>query len=189
MKIINESKFNWTDIVNGFKEKTNGNDKINTDTYYQLSDLYNDLKDDLGIIKDFKKLESKFETTSSIVDYLDCSEESSQLIAITLNELKTKKYATHLEIHPSLLFGILGNSVIFPEHNPLPRNVFSCGQTKQAVSVYHTNHSMRIDKMGVVLNYGQTPLVKSRYLKYINNERERSLWCKYNCGYYVLHRV
>ena len=50
MKIINESKFNWTDIVNGFKEKTNGNDKINTDTYYQLSDLYNDLKDDLGTI-------------------------------------------------------------------------------------------------------------------------------------------
>ena len=171
MKIINESKFNWTDIVNGFKEKTNGNDKINTDTYYQISDLYNDLKDDLGTISTLKKLESKFEATSSIVDYLDCSEESSQLIAITLNELKTKKYATHLEIHPSLLFGILGNSVIFPEHNPLPRNVFSCGQTKQAVSVYHTNHSMRIDKMGVVLNYGQTPLVKSRYLKYINNEK------------------
>jgi DNA-directed RNA polymerase beta subunit len=31
---------------------------------------------------------------------------------------------------------------------------------------------MRIDKMGVILNYGQTPLVKSRYLEYINNEEQ-----------------
>jgi hypothetical protein len=31
---------------------------------------------------------------------------------------------------------------------------------------------MRIDKMGVVLNYGQTPLIKSRYLEYINKEEQ-----------------
>jgi hypothetical protein len=31
---------------------------------------------------------------------------------------------------------------------------------------------MRIDKMGVILNYGQTPLIKSRYLEYINNEEQ-----------------
>ena len=31
---------------------------------------------------------------------------------------------------------------------------------------------MRIDKMGVILNYGQTPLVKSRYMEYINNEEQ-----------------
>jgi hypothetical protein len=31
---------------------------------------------------------------------------------------------------------------------------------------------MRMDKMGVVLNYGQTPLIKSRYLEYINHEEQ-----------------
>jgi hypothetical protein len=31
---------------------------------------------------------------------------------------------------------------------------------------------MRMDKMGVILNYGQTPLVKSRYLEYINKEEQ-----------------
>jgi DNA-directed RNA polymerase beta subunit len=31
---------------------------------------------------------------------------------------------------------------------------------------------MRIDKMGVILNYGQTPLIKSRYLEYVNNEEQ-----------------
>ena len=36
--------------------------------------------------------------------------------------------------------------------------------------MYHSNFQSRIDKMSVVLNYGQVPLLKSRYLKYINNE-------------------
>jgi len=31
---------------------------------------------------------------------------------------------------------------------------------------------MRMDKMGVLLNYGQTPLIKSRYLEYINKEEQ-----------------
>jgi len=41
---------------------------------------------------------------------------------------------------------------------------------RQAVSLYHSNYHTRIDKMGVVLNYGQIPLVKSRYLDKINRE-------------------
>ena len=31
---------------------------------------------------------------------------------------------------------------------------------------------MRIDKSGIILNYGQIPLIKSRYLEYINNEEQ-----------------
>jgi DNA-directed RNA polymerase beta subunit len=66
----------------------------------------------------------------------------------------------------------MGNLIIYPENNPLSRDAFSCGQSKQAVSVYHSNYQMRIDKMGVILNYGQTPLIKSRYLEYVNNEEQ-----------------
>jgi hypothetical protein len=66
----------------------------------------------------------------------------------------------------------MGNSIIYPENNQLPRDVFSCGQSRQAVSVFHSNYQMRLDKMGVILNYGQTPLIKSRYLEYINNEEQ-----------------
>ena len=77
---------------------------------------------------------------------------------------------THVEIHPSLLLGVMGNQIIFPANNQLPRDLFSCGQSKQAVSLYHSNFQNRIDKMGVILNYGQMPLIKSRYLEYINNE-------------------
>ena len=64
----------------------------------------------------------------------------------------------------------MGNSIIFPECNQAPRNYFSCGQSRQAVALSHTNAAYRMDKMSVELNYGQVPLVKSRYLKHINNE-------------------
>jgi DNA-directed RNA polymerase II subunit RPB2 len=103
-----------------------------------------------------------------IIDYLDTSESESALIA-TYSEQITK-YTSHCEIHPSLLLGVMGNQIVFPENNQLPRDLFSCGQSKQGVSLYNTNYQNRIDKMGVVLNNGQIPLVKSRYLKYIYNE-------------------
>jgi len=104
-----------------------------------------------------------------LVDYIDPSESNDAYICMHADKLKEKNSFTHLEIEPSLIFGILGNQVIFPEHNPPARNLFSCGQTKQAVSLYHTNFQNRFDKMGVILNYGQNPLIKSKYTNFINN--------------------
>jgi DNA-directed RNA polymerase beta subunit len=95
----------------------------------------------------------------------------STVVSNTVNIKQTNATLyTHMEIHPSLILGVLGNQVVFPENNQLPRDLFACGQSKQAISLYHSNYQNRIDKMGVVLNYGQVPLVKSRYMKYINNE-------------------
>jgi DNA-directed RNA polymerase II subunit RPB2 len=68
------------------------------------------------------------------------------------------------------MFGMMCNMIIFPENNPATRNSFSCGQSKQACSMYHTNYQVRMDKTAVLLNYGQTPLVKSRYLDHITHE-------------------
>ena len=80
------------------------------------------------------------------------------------------KQYTHVEIHPSLLMGVMGNQICFPENNPVARNVFGCGQAKQAASIYHSNYQVRIDKMGVIINNGEVPIVKSRYLDLINHE-------------------
>ena len=85
---------------------------------------------------------------------------------------KIKTNYTHTEIHPSIIFGVMGSQCLFPEHNQLPRNLFSCGQSKQAVSYYHSNFNYRIDKSGLVLNYGEKPIVKNRLLKYINKEQQ-----------------
>jgi DNA-directed RNA polymerase II subunit RPB2 len=106
---------------------------------------------------------------ASIIEYID-TEESEGLMISVEHETITK-YTTHIEIHPSLLLGVMGNMIVFPENNQLPRDLFSCGQSKQAVSIYHSNFHNRIDKMGVVLNYGQIPLIKSRYLDYVTKEQ------------------
>ena len=94
-----------------------------------------------------EKILDFFEKNRAIVDYVDASEEESSLICIKPSEIKTNKRFTHCEIDPSLIFGVMGNSIVYPESNQFPRNCFSCGQSRQAVSVYHSNSQLRMDKM------------------------------------------
>ena len=127
--------------------------------------------------------------TSALVEYIDTSEEEGTMISASINKA-TKKKLTHIEIHPSFLLGAMGNQVVYPSNNPLARNLFACGQMKQAISLYHSNYQNRIDKMGVILNSGQTPLVKSRYLWHINKDSHpygENVMCAIMCygGYNV----
>jgi DNA-directed RNA polymerase beta subunit len=131
--------------------------------FFNLGDLY-DRPNVISIENALDKLMEK----AGIIDYLDTAESETTLIATYSDQIT--KFTSHCELHPSLLLGIMGNQIVFPENNQLPRDLFSCGQSKQGVSLYNTNYQNRIDKMGVVLNNGQIPLVKSRYLKYIYNE-------------------
>ena len=156
--LLNTNELSWENIVSGLKKKIDTFD-YKTGNIYDIKELY----PEHDIQKDLKKF-------ASIVEYLDTAEEESALIAMTQENMDINKKYTHVEIHPSFILGVMGNLIIYPENNPVTRNSFSCGQSKQAVSVYSTNYMTRIDKMGVVLNYGETPLIKSRYLKYINNE-------------------
>jgi len=162
---ILDGDFSWQEIVSGFKQKGVKDFNYKKDILYDLEELYPDLNT-------LEKVEKDMEKFKSVVDYVDTSEEEGLLFATTTDDLKKNKFYTNLEVDPSLILGVMGNQIIFPENNPVTRNSFSCGQSKQAVSVYHSNYQMRIDKMGVVLNNGQIPLVKSRYLEYINNEQQ-----------------
>ena len=114
---------------------------------------------------DYQEADSNMRYSGSVVEYVDTLETEGLYIAMYENDI-TKDH-THLEIHPSLMLSVLGNMIIFPENNQLPRDLFSCGQSKQAVSLYHSNFLNRIDTLGVVLNYGQNPIVKSKYLDYV----------------------
>lgn len=99
-----------------------------------------------------------------ILEYIDTDELNTSHVAFNKDMDFKKTTYTHAELHGSAMFGFMGNHIIFPQHSPLPRNCFSCSQSKQAVSVYNTNYQNRMDTMGVVLNYGQMPLVHSSYL-------------------------
>lgn len=114
----------------------------------------------------------KLKDNASSIEYIDAHEAENSLIATNFTSMKQyDRSYTHMEIHPSLMLGIMGNLVVFPENNQAPRDLYGCGQSKQGVSLYHSNFQNRIDKMGIVLNYGQKPLVKSRYMKYIDEEQ------------------
>jgi DNA-directed RNA polymerase II subunit RPB2 len=162
--LLNKGTITWEQIISGFKDKNDEKFFTKNNKLYNVIELYPDFSKE-NVYQNLKKYKS-------VVDYIDTAEEETALIAINRENLKKSKWYTHLEIDPSLILGIMCNLVIYPENNPVTRSSFSCGQSKQAVSVYHSNYQMRIDKMGVVLNYGQTPLIKSRYLEYINNEEQ-----------------
>jgi DNA-directed RNA polymerase II subunit RPB2 len=176
---ITANAFTWEQLITGFaKKKDEAFNVSQYKVYDKVSDLYN-----VTSLKELNK-------SRAIIDYIDTSETETALIQMW--EVPPQKEGadkgegaksqanggegveplsyTHMEIHPSLILGFMGNQVVFPENNPLPRDLFACGQAKQAISLYHTNFPSRIDKLGVMLNNGQVPLIKSRYLKYINNE-------------------
>ena len=182
---IQEGNFTWNDLITGFNKKAKSG--INLSTIYELHELYEEIDSESNPAKLKRFLEEK-----AIIDYIDTNESEGAMIAFrnniesinnavieldTNNEKKEKKEMkkektkyTHMEIHESLIFGTMANLINFPENNPATRNSFSCGQSKQACSLYHTNHQVRMDKTAVVLVNGQIPLVKTRYLDHINAE-------------------
>ena len=167
IKKIESDEFSWSDLIAGFNtRKEEVNFHPNNVKMYELSELYQGI----SIESNPAKLE-RFNSKKAIIDYIDTSESEDALIALNNEALEdsSKKY-THMEIHESLILSMMCNLIAFPENNPATRNSFSCGQSKQAVSMYHTNHRMRMDKSAVVLNNAQIPLVKTRYMEYINGE-------------------
>ena len=150
-------KGGWTKIISGFHDKSDAQFDPMNGKIYEWDELY-------------KLPKNKIQDNKAVLDYLDTNESESALIALHSEDFASGKKYTHHEIHESTIFGVMSNLIIFPENNPVTRNSFSCGQSKQACSMYHTNYQLRMDKTAVVLNYGQTPLVKSKYLDYINHE-------------------
>ena len=164
-EIIESRKYTWEQAISGFEKKSDVFFNVRNNILYDINSLYPDYRS-------LEEILNMFEKNRGIIDYIDTSEEESALISIRPDNIKTNKFFTHCEIDPSLIFGVMGNSIIYPEANQFPRDCFSCSQSRQAVSVYHSNSQMRMDKMGVLLNYGQTPLIKSRYNEYINHEEQ-----------------
>ena len=166
-KRLESSNLRWNELITGFNRKKDVKYNVNMENLYELHEVYEGIDSESNPAKLKRFLEEK-----AIIDYIDTNESETSLIALNAEDLeknKNKKF-THIEIHESLIFGMMANMINFPENNPASRNSFSCGQSKQAVSLYHTNYQVRMDKTAVVLNYGQNPLVKSRYLEHINHE-------------------
>jgi DNA-directed RNA polymerase II subunit RPB2 len=110
----------------------------------------------------------------SVVEYMDVEETNSALIAMNYKDvvegkLKGKHY-THMEIHPSLVMGLVASCIPFSDHNQAPRVAYQSSMAKQAIGVYSSNYRYRYDTMGHVLNYGQKPIVKTNPSVIVNND-------------------
>jgi DNA-directed RNA polymerase II subunit RPB2 len=145
------------------------NSELNATKIYSMAEIKSILEEKTK--KKIADVLNVLEKNAGILEYLDTTETEGSLICMSILDYnKTPQRWTHCEIHPSLIMGVMGNYVIYPENNPAPRDLYGCGQSKQGVSLYHSQYHNRIDKMGVVLNYGQIPLVRTRYMKYIDRE-------------------
>ena len=164
---LTDDDFTWNNLISGFNRKKQADFHPNQYKLYELHELYEGIDAETNPAKLKRFIEEK-----AIIDYIDTNETEDALIAMNIEELEKEKQSkhTHMELHESLIFGMMGNLIIFPENNPATRNSFSCGQSKQACSMYHTNHQVRMDKTAVVLSYGQNPLLKTRFLEHINHE-------------------
>ena len=167
---LKSGEYSWEEMVSGFNDKK-------ADSSYKITDVairnLGELYPGVGEEKNPFKFE-RFLTDKSVVEYIDPNETEHSLIAQNWkdwenNADKHSRY-THMEIHHSFLFGIMCNQSIFAETNPAVRTSFSCSQGRQACSVYHSNFHVRMDKTAIVLNYGQTPLLKTRLLQHIDRE-------------------
>jgi len=170
---IEKGELKWTELVSGTNAKRDGVAfHLNHVQMYEFADLYSLSEQERNATE--PAAIARFIKNKSVVEFVDPNESEYALIALSYKDWdlnpKKHRFYTHMEIHHSYLFGTMCNQVILPENNPAVRISFSCSQSRQACSLYHTNYMNRMDKTAVVLNSPQIPLLKSRYYKHMHNE-------------------
>jgi len=100
------------------------------------------------------------------VEFIDAEEEEDILIGVDEDDLTDKH--THLEIDPSLIFGIGAGMIPYPEHNASPRITMGAGMMKQSLGLPSANYRIRPDTRQHLLHYPQLSMVKTQTTDQIN---------------------
>jgi len=94
-----------------------------------------------------------------IIEYLDSAEEENALVAFFEKDLSPEH--THLEITPMAMFGLTTALVPYGNFNQSTRLNAGSKNQKQALGLYASNFSVRMDMDVNILHYPQVPIVKT----------------------------
>jgi DNA-directed RNA polymerase beta subunit len=99
------------------------------------------------------------------VEFIDASEQGNCIIACFNKDIT--KNTTHVELHPSFMFGLSASMIPYINHNQSSRAVFQSSMSKQAIPLTERSlmHFIPESKM---LIYAQSPLCTTTLNKIIN---------------------
>ena len=119
------------------------------------------------------EINNDYDFKESAVEFIDCEEIKNCLVACNNKDLIKNvspyihKY-THCELHPSLILGVLGSLIPFPDYNQSPRNTYQSAMGKQAMGISMTNNLERMDTLSYNMNNIETPMVSTKYNEILN---------------------
>jgi len=89
-------------------------------------------------------------------DFVDADE--SDTIRVSMEPLSPTLPS---EIHGVFMLSPLSAVIPFSNHNPGPRVAFSCAQSRQGASWYHSNFNKRFDTITLIINTPQRPICET----------------------------
>ncbi len=117
------------------------------------------LRDEHIIELEENKIGWKDLVEQGIIEAIDAAEEDNALVALK-QEAVTSEH-THLEVHPTSLFGLITSLVPFANHDQSSRLNRGSKTLKQSLGIYAANYLVRLDSNVSILHYPQKPLVRS----------------------------
>ncbi len=114
IEALEKSTLTWMQAVQGFGKRTI-DVPLNHCNIYTPTQLFG------------KQLD--LQEKAAIIEYIDTQEMEGVKLASYMEKAEDfeKHHITHIEIHPSVILGIMANQIVYPANNPYPSDLFSCG--------------------------------------------------------------